>query len=384
MSAEPRDEVDSAVGADQDASGGGDAAADRWVVYRPAGEPRWGSEARRQSLFGPLASRTGARVVKFWTLLERRGNAAPVRWLRRRRGDGDRPRLAASEQPPLRAQALIEGWTRPDAVAIYDDPVAQSRAFGVALDEATTRDLRARLDLSIELFERLVVPTASFGALAGLPAERLIVAGNGTDTGSIIPGPWPERPVIGMVSGAGPGRGIELLLEAGRLLRDRHRDLVLRLWLVGTSPASDRYLAELRASVVPEPWVKIEAVPHAGLGAALATATVLCIPHPPNDYLDVALPVKLLDSMASGRPVVVTPRTETAAIIRRAEAGAVTAGEGAEDVAAAIDTILADAALARRLGAAGRAIAVREFDWAVVSGRLADTLLRRGGPARRD
>jgi glycosyltransferase involved in cell wall biosynthesis len=351
-----------------------------WMIFRPGGAPRWGSEARRQSLFEVLAERTGARSIRYWTQLDRRGTTIPLRWLRRP-ASAPRPLLAASEQPPIRARDLIAGWSKPFAVAIYDDPVAQSAAFGLELEAGATAPLRERLATSIELFDWLVVPTGSFADLIGLPAGRVIVAGNGTDTRRIVPGPWPDRPVVGLVSGAASGRGIESLVEAAIRLRASRADLLLRLWLVATSPASEAYLAALRTQLAAMPWVEIATVPHDDLGAALASATVLCIPHPANAYMDVALPVKLLDSLAAGRPVVVTPRTEIAEIVARHGAGIIAAGDGPDDLAAAIQPLLADPARARGLGEAARLAAEREFDWRVVGGRLADTLLERAGRA---
>ncbi len=55
---------------------------------------------------------------------------------------------------------------------------------------------------------------------------------------------------------------------------------------------------------------------------------------PANDYMDVALPVKLFDSMAAGRPLVVTPRRETAAIVERGGVGLVTADDDPASIAA--------------------------------------------------
>jgi glycosyltransferase involved in cell wall biosynthesis len=207
----------------------------------------------------------------------------------------------------------------------------------------------------------------------------VIVGGNGTLTDEVRPGPWPTVPSIGFVSGAAPGRGIEPLVEACRLVRSSWPDLRLYLWLVATSPSANEYLDELRTRVRGEPWITIGAVPHAGLGEALARATILCIPHPANEYMDVALPVKLLDSMAAGRPLVVTPRRETAAIVERYGAGLVTGGDEPADLAVAFERLLGDEVLAQRLGAAGREAALQEFDWKVVGDRIATEILAREG-----
>jgi glycosyltransferase involved in cell wall biosynthesis len=54
-------------------------------------------------------------------------------------------------------------------------------------------------------------------------------------------------------------------------------------------------------------------------------------------------------------------------------------GDTAEDLAAAIDPLLAAPDLASRLGDAARLAAVADFDWEVVGARLADTLLACAG-----
>jgi glycosyltransferase involved in cell wall biosynthesis len=287
--------------------------------------------------------------------------------------------LAVTEQPPESVFPWIRKNTDPVAVAIYDDPVLQTRAFGLPIDPGQAAEIGRLRRLAMRTFRWHVVPTASFAELAGLDPARVIVGGNGTLSDEVRPGPWPSEPSIGFVSGAAPGRGIEPLIEACRLLRSSWPDLRLQLWLVATSPSGAQYLADFRVSVRDDAWISIASVGHDQLGDALAQATILCIPHPANDYMDVALPVKLLDSMAAGRPLVVTPRLEMAAIVERTGAGLVTTGDTPADLADAFDRLLRDSALAHRLGAAGRDAAVREFDWRVVGDRVATEILDHEG-----
>jgi len=348
----------------------------QWVVFRPRSERRWGGELRRHYIFAELAIETEARVIHYWRQLERLDGRCPLSVMRRRRPRG-RPWFVSSEQPPARAFEAIRRLTQPLAVAIYDDPVAQSEALGVDLGDDRKAELQARLRESIAGFALYVVPTSAFADLVSLDSSRVIVAGNGTDTARIAPGPMPADPTVGFVSGAAPGRGIETLVAAVRELRATGLPVRLRLWLVATSQSSERYLADLRVALAGEGWVTIESAPYERLGHALAGATVLCVPHPPSPYMDAALPVKLLDSMAAGRPLVVTPRTETAAIIRRHGAGIVAGGDRPEDLAAALLEVLSDAALAQRLGAAGRRAAELHYDWQIVGKRLAHELIAR-------
>lgn len=337
----------------------------------------WGGEIRRARIFERLAGRTGARVVDDWPAFQRtvRGR----RWRALLSGARTPPRLAASEVAPLKWTDRIRALSDPVAVAIYDDAVAQSRALGLELTPERAAESREVRRGNEELFRWHVVPTASFADLIGLHPDRVVVGRNGTVTSHVRPGPWPQVPAIGFISGAAPGRGIDVLIEAARRVRSAIPDARLLLWLVATAPADEAFIANLQSTTGSEEWIEIGTAPYADLGPTLARATVLTIPQPASDYADVALPVKLFDSMAAGRPLVVTPRRETAAIVERGGVGLVTADDHPDSIAAACVHLLDDDDLARRLGAAGRALAEREFDWSVVGDRIADEILRREG-----
>lgn len=340
-----------------------------------AGPIRWGGDIRRARILERLAARTQATVGPLQP--SRAAYDAAVRadglrlpWTRR-----PRPRLASAHLLTSSLLGSIRRRTRPAVLDLHDDPIAQRTAFGLAADDQLVAQWQANLDA----FPRLVVPSASFIDLAGLDPARTIVIPNGTDTAHVRPGPWPTRPTIGMVSGAAPGRGIETLIDAARLVRLEVPDTTLLLWLVAASEATRAYLDALASGINREDWIELATVPYDGLSAALARATVLAIPHPPNPYMDVALPVKLFDSMAAGRPVVATPRVETAALLAATGAGVVAAGDAPDDLAAAITGLLGDPVRAAELGRAGRRAAEREFDWTVLGDRLADAVLADPG-----
>ena len=361
-----------------------------WIVLREGARRRWGGDVRRHHVFAGLAERTGARIVEGgWRPGPlRRAVVGPLGVLPGAiadrlgalgRGGRVRPKLAASEKLRDALLDAARALTDPAAVAIYDDPTAQSRALGVALEPSWLDELSRRQRRNAETFRWLVVPTRSFAELAGLDPDRVVVGGNGSDTSRVVPGPWPEGPCIGIVSAAAPGRGLELLIDAVRAARGAIPDLRLRMVLVATGPATEPYLAGLRAAVAGDPWVEIAGAAYDDLGSATAPASVLCIPHPPGAYMDVALPVKLFDSLAVGRPLVVTPRTETAAVVERHGVGVVAGGDAVDDLSAAIVELAGDDPRARRLGARAREVAEREFDWRIVGDRIAIEVLRREG-----
>lgn len=347
------------------------------MVMRAGRGRGWGGEIRRARIFERLAERTAATVVDDWPTFQRavRGR----RWQAWLPGRRSRPFLAASEGASPAWVDRIVALSDPVAVAIYDDAVAQARALGLQLSPEREAELRMRRRKNEDAFRWHVVPTAAFADAHGLDPDRIIVGGQGTVTSHVRPGPWPESPAVGMVSGAAPGRGIEALIEAMRLVRDGVPEAKLFLWLVSTSDADDPYLDQLRADVAQDHWIEIAAAPYDQLGATLAKATVLVIPHPDVEYMDVILPVKLFDSMAAGRPLVVTPRRETVAIVQPNGVGLVTADDASASIAEPIARLLSDEALARRMGASARALAEREYDWSILGDRIADEILRREG-----
>ncbi len=300
----------------------------------------------------------------------RRAAGLPIPWLRR-------ARVASCELLTPGAVVLARRIARPVALDVHDHAVVQADALGRALPPAMRASETERIERNLAAFALHVVPSASFAELIGLDPGRVVVAPNGSDARHVLPRPFPDRPAIGFMSGAAPGRGIETLLEAARRLHAEEPELRLYLWLAAADQVDEAYLASVRAAASDAAWVEIGEAPYDGLAEALARATVLVIPHPANPYFDAALPVKLFDSMAAGRPVVVTPRFETRRVVEAADAGRIAAGDSADDLAVAILPLLHDRALAQRLGANGRAVVEREFDWRVISERVAETVLAR-------
>jgi glycosyltransferase involved in cell wall biosynthesis len=349
----------------------------RWVVLRETESITWGGDLRRYHLLERLAERTSAASIRGWGRPAIRqgvratgGIPFPVRI-----GLGPRPALASTELLTIGAVVLALRHYQLTALDVHDHPVIQAEALGRPHPEPHRRALEERLRRNFDGFPILVVPSASFGDLAGVERQKAVVISNGTDTSHIRPGPFPEVPRVAFISGAAAGRGIEVLVDAGRRLRTQVRDLRLALWLTAVDAVGEAYIDGLRADVAGDPWIEIASAPYRDLSSVLATAAVLVVPNPANDYWDTAVPIKLMDSMAAGRPVVVTPRRETRRIVEEADAGRVAAGDGPDDLAAAILPLLEDAALAARLGANGRAAAERDYDWGILGERLADIIL---------
>lgn len=263
---------------------------DGWIVLRQGKRLRWGGDLRRHYLLRALARATGATVTGGWThdaLLSTLDAAS-----------SGRRRLASVELLDPETLDLAVARTVPTVVDLHDEPIGRSAALGHPLDPERTAAAQALVESNLAAFKYVVAPSSEFAQLAGLDPKHTIVAPNGTDTSVIAPGPWPASPVVGMVSGASPGRGIETLIEACQRLRPEVAGLRLYLALVGTTDDGRSYLDTLSDSMATHTWITIETVPFPALSDRLAGTSVLVIPHPASPYLDAALPIKLFDYLA--------------------------------------------------------------------------------------
>lgn len=343
------------------------------VILRGSDRLRWGGDLRRRYLFQALEGLPRTSVVAGFGRADVRAALAPYRrrrWQVWRRG----PAMLSTELLDTTLLTLVETIGAPLAVDIHDEPVAHARALQMELAPERVAELQDRLARNLRVFPRAIVQSETFRRQAGIAPEQAVIAPNGTDTQHIDVRPFPDEPTVAFSSGASPGRGIEQLVEAARLARQDVPSLRLQLWLVAGSDAGERFLADLHANTAGEPWITIAEVPYEALPEALGRASVHCVPNLPVPYWDGVLPIKLFDAMAAGRPVLVTPRVEMRAVVEAWEAGAVAAGDGPADLAASLVELLGDRDRMRRLGENARRAAEAEFDWRVISRRLAVAL----------
>ena len=338
-----------------------------WLI---SGVPRatpHGGPLRARHLFADLAERTGAKTLPHFG-----GRGLPralAAW------HFKRAQLASTELIDPHTLRLLSMRVTPEALDLHDSPVEHLDALGLPLSAGERRRVERMVTANYAAFGRIVVQSAAFAELATVPEHQRITIPNGTDTRHIRAHRLSDAPVVVTMSGAAPGRGLELMVEAMKEVRSIYPDSTLRMGLVPTGRTSAQYLEQLRRLCRRLTWVEIVSVPYASLSPFLAEARVFAIPHPPHPYWDAILPIKLFDGLASGRPLATTPRTETASLVRGADAGLVASGDMAVDLAAVIGHLLNDDRLSSKLGARGRLAAESRYDWRVLSAALADAVL---------
>ena len=106
-------------------------------------------------------------------------------------------------------------------------------------------------------------------------------------------------------------------------------------------------------------------LPHDDAVSVMKGAACLVLARPDSLQARAGFPTKLGEYLATGRPVVVTRTGEIDRFLVDGESAYLAESGNVEDIARQICAVLADAGKAERIGATGRDVALREFDWRV-------------------
>jgi glycosyltransferase involved in cell wall biosynthesis len=169
----------------------------------------------------------------------------------------------------------------------------------------------------------------------------------------------PDDLVAAMVTVLRPGKGHEVAAAALAQLRDVHPRL--RLLVAGDGPGR----AEVARALAPLGPVAVMAGHRDDVGAVLDASDVLI--HPTR--VD-AFPTTLLEAMAAGLPVVATAVGGIPEIVDRSSGLLLDPPAAPAALAAALDALLTDPELRRRMGEAGRRRYAEQFSAERWAGRL--------------
>jgi glycosyltransferase involved in cell wall biosynthesis len=204
----------------------------------------------------------------------------------------------------------------------------------------------------------------------GIDPDRVRVVPLGVDTEAFAPGGnrVPGR-IVAVASADKPLKGVAHLLDALAKVRVEHPDVELQLVSkVEPGGVTDRRLDAL--------GLRDCVTTHSDLGSEqiaelLRSAEIMCVP---SLYEGFSLPT--VEALASGTAVVASRAGAIPEVVGDAEGGdpcAVLVAPGdAEELAAAVSSLLDDPDRRAALGAAGRARALERYSWTSVAKATAD------------
>lgn len=128
-----------------------------------------------------------------------------------------------------------------------------------------------------------------------------------------------------------PGAHRLLFVGNGRLEAQGARRLIGAVGLARSAASKVELTIVSRPGEEPEPphpdWLRVVHAEGSQIEALLPEVIATVIPRPRGAYNDLAVPVKLYDYLAYGRPLLVTDCLEQASVVSRADAGIVTADD---------------------------------------------------------
>jgi glycosyltransferase involved in cell wall biosynthesis len=236
-----------------------------------------------------------------------------------------------------------------------------AHAHDLYVDRAMLREKAeaARFVVTISEFNRALLAQECGAEIA----RKVHVVRCGVDVGAFAPlrRRRPARPIFVCVASLREYKGHAVLLEAVRLLRARVPEL--RVVLVGDGELRSAIEARIARDGLAEHVELRGALPHQEIPAVLAEATAMVLPSVTSrDGQMEGIPVALMEAMAAGVPVVATRLSGIPELVRDGESGLLVPERDAAALAAALERLAGDPALAARLADGGRR-AVREgFD----------------------
>jgi glycosyltransferase involved in cell wall biosynthesis len=150
-------------------------------------------------------------------------------------------------------------------------------------------------------------------------------------------------------------KGVSLLLEAFARIRAAYPDA--RLTLVGDGPERAALQAQAAALGLSETAHFAGYRSQEEVAALLSEADMLVLPS-----FAEGLPVVLMEALASRIPVIATPIAGVSELVRDGETGLLVPPGDVKGLATALDRLLSDPELCRRLGEAGRAAVLERHD----------------------
>jgi glycosyltransferase involved in cell wall biosynthesis len=191
----------------------------------------------------------------------------------------------------------------------------------------------------------------------GVPRSRIRrIPGSGVDLDVFRPSPEvPGPPIVVMPSRLLADKGLLEFVAAARMLRQRGIDA--RFVVAGGPDALNP--SSIAGATVAE-WVREGIIDYAGhvtdVAALLARSHIVCLPS----YRE-GLPKTLIEAASSGKPIVATDVPGCRHVVTEGENGLLVPPRDPVALADALQRLIEDAPLRRRMGARGRARAEAEF-----------------------
>ena len=224
---------------------------------------------------------------------------------------------------------------------------------------------------TLHLSDAIICPsnvTREYIVSLGLDRKRVTVIPNGVSPSDFSPSPLPDRkcrvPVLLYIGTLADWQGLDIVIKAlPRILQQQ----AVRLHIIGRGRSRQRKLLakQIRKLGVEEHVIVQPAVPHHEVPAVIAQSDISLAPLGLNDrnVTQGACPIKVLEYMASSRPLIASNIPIVRELVREDIDGLLFSPNDPEDLARQVLTLLNDYELSKRLADSATERALTKFTW---------------------
>ncbi len=249
--------------------------------------------------------------------------------------------------------------------------------------KAVAHEVQTRCFRSADHLVTVSEALKSYIEAEGIAPHRISCLPNGVDTRRFHPLTDPEpvraryglgrRPVIGFVGSLKPWHGMDFLFDAMTLLQRQGGEQ--RLLIVGDGPGLERARERARSAILEGQVVLTGKVPHHEIPAHLAAMDLTVAPYDADEDFYFS-PLKVLESLAAGRPVVAPRLGQLRDLIIEGVTGLLYEPGDLNAFVGSLQALLSDPDRRATLGENARRHAVANLSWESVVRRAVGLMSR--------
>lgn len=182
-----------------------------------------------------------------------------------------------------------------------------------------------------------------------------------------------DKFVCSYIGTIGMAHGLEVVIEAARLLKERGRTDVA-FWMVGDGAERARLEQLAEAAGVADSVIFTGRQPRDQMPLYLASSGACLIHLRGVELFGSVMPSKIFETMAMQRPILMAVRGGARQLVEEAQAGVVIEPDDPQALADAVVELADDPGKCRQLGQEARAFVARHYDRSVLAQRYLELL----------
>jgi PEP-CTERM/exosortase A-associated glycosyltransferase len=261
--------------------------------------------------------------------------------------------------------------------AFWEDAASQNKKSSGSLRGRLTNQLETYVAREANAVAAIAKPMLHDLKSRGIASDKLFHVPNGVDTRRLQPQlrddalanelALTDRPVFGFFGSLYKYEGVSWLIRAAAKLRDRgHKFSLLIIGRGEDQPAILDAIQNCDASAYTR---TIDHVPHEQIAKYYSVIDIAVYPRQRLRLTDLVTPLKPLEAMALGKPVLASSVGGIQELVENERTGLLFEPESVDDFCRQAERMLTLPTLRHRLSAEGRRFVERERDWTILAKR---------------